>query len=206
MKIYGTPASRAVRTLWIAHELGLAYENIPYSFKGPEIKQPPFLALNPNGAIPVIDDGGFVLWESMAINLYLAKKHGKGLWPATLEDEARVYQWTLWAANEIEPRIGGWFYHTRMLPEEQRIPAIAAKALAELPPRFKVLDAHVAGRQWLVGDRFSVADLNVAAAMLRAPEIGLADTPALSAWLERSTARPAARAALALREQAMKAS
>lgn len=205
MKIYGTPASRAVRTLWIAHELGLAYENIPYSFKGPEIKQPPFLALNPNGAIPVIDDGGFVLWESMAINLYLAKKHGKGLWPATLEDEARVYQWTLWAANEIEPRIGGWFYHTRMLPEEQRIPAIAAKALAELPPRFKVLDAHVAGRQWLVGDRFSVADLNVAAAMLRAPEIGLSDTPALSAWLERSTARPAARAALALREQAMKA-
>ena len=79
LKIYGVPLSRAYRALWMANELGLDYENVPIHFADGSAKTPEYLAVNPNGRIPAIDDNGFKLWESMAINLYLAKKHGSGL-------------------------------------------------------------------------------------------------------------------------------
>src|SRR3984893_17585104 len=75
LKIYGIPRSRAFRTVWMAKELGLDYENVPIGTGGEESRTPQFLAINPNGHIPAIDDDGFIVWESMAINLYLAKKH-----------------------------------------------------------------------------------------------------------------------------------
>ena len=81
LKIYGVPLSRAYRALWMANELGLDYENVPIHFADGSAKTPEYLAVNPNGRIPAIDDNGFKLWESMAINLYLAKKHGSGLLP-----------------------------------------------------------------------------------------------------------------------------
>ncbi|HEU0216841.1 MAG TPA: glutathione S-transferase N-terminal domain-containing protein, partial [Stellaceae bacterium] len=78
VKIYGVPRSRAFRTLWLAKELGLDYENVMIDFADGGTRQPAYLAINPNGHVPAIDDNGFVLWESMAINLYLAKKYGLG--------------------------------------------------------------------------------------------------------------------------------
>jgi glutathione S-transferase len=78
LKIYGVARSRAFRILWMAKELGLDYEHVKVDFATGETQQPGFLALNPNGHIPVIDDDGFILWESMTINLYLAKKYGAG--------------------------------------------------------------------------------------------------------------------------------
>jgi glutathione S-transferase len=93
LKIYGVPRSRAFRTLWLAKELGLDYDNIAVDFATGETRQPAYLAINPNGHVPAIDDNGFILWESMAINLYLAKKYGLGtLYPTALEDEARMWQ------------------------------------------------------------------------------------------------------------------
>ena len=100
LKIYGVPQSRAYRTLWMANELGLDYENIPIHFADGSAKTPEYLAVNPNGRIPAIDDNGFKLWESMAINLYLAKKHASGLSPKTMEDEAQAIQWSFWAITE----------------------------------------------------------------------------------------------------------
>jgi glutathione S-transferase len=96
LKIYGVPLSRAYRALWMANELGLDYENVPIHFADGSAKTPEYLAVNPNGRIPAIDDNGFKLWESMAINLYLAKKHGSGLLPKTMEDEAHAIQWSFW--------------------------------------------------------------------------------------------------------------
>lgn len=199
LKIYGMPASRTFRCLWAAEESGLPYENLPWSYLGPEIKAPAYLAINPNGTIPALSDDGFNLFESLAINLYLARKSGQML-PADAKGEALVLQWTFWAATECEPLIGAWTYHTMFLPPEQRKPEIAADAAAKLPKRLKVLDAALAGRDYLLGDAFTIADLNVAAVLFRASAFGLDPFPHVKAWHARCLARPAARAAIAMRE------
>jgi len=86
IKLYGIPRSRTIRPLWMLEELGLPYENVKVSFVN-ETRTPAFLNLNPNGRIPVLQDGNLTLWESMAINLYLARRYDKGLWPKGVEDE-----------------------------------------------------------------------------------------------------------------------
>ncbi|HKA29898.1 MAG TPA: glutathione S-transferase N-terminal domain-containing protein, partial [Candidatus Binatia bacterium] len=101
LKLYGVPRSRAMRSLWMLEELGLPYENVKVDFIT-GTKASGFKELNPNGHIPVLQDGDLVLWESLAINLYLARKYDKGLWPKTVEDEGRAYQWSLWAMTEAE--------------------------------------------------------------------------------------------------------
>jgi glutathione S-transferase len=199
LKIYGMPASRTFRCLWAAEEAGLPYENLPWSYLGPETKEPAYLAINPNGTIPALSDDGFNLFESLAINLYLARKSGK-LLPSGAKDEALVMQWTLWAATEAEPLIGAWTYHTIFLPPEQRKPEVAADAAAKLPKRLQVLEGALAGRDYLLGSEFTIADLNVAAVLFRAPQFGLDAYPRVKAWHARCLARPAAKAAIAMRE------
>ena len=101
LRIYGSARSRGVRTLWIAGELGLQYEHLDYAPRSPATRTPEYLALNPNGRVPTIDDDGFVLSESMAINLYLAKKHGK-LYPADAKHEALAWQWSFWEVDRLD--------------------------------------------------------------------------------------------------------
>ena len=121
LKIYGVARSRAFRTLWMAKELGLDYEHIKVDFATGETRRPEHLALNPNGHVPVIDDDGFILWESMAINLYLAKKYGKdGIYPALLADEARAWQWSFWGMTEVERPVLTALFNRAILPEHQR--------------------------------------------------------------------------------------
>ncbi|MEO8486439.1 MAG: glutathione S-transferase family protein [Betaproteobacteria bacterium] len=199
LTIYGIAASRAFRTLWAARELGLAFEHVRHHFAGPEVKEAAFLAINPMGAIPAIVDDGFPLFESLAINLYLARKAGR-LWPTTREGEGRVYQWTLFAASEIEPTIGQWYAHVAYLPADQRKPALAEEAAAKLPRRFDALEAALAKRMWLADDAFSIADLNLASALYRAPAYGLDRWPTVADWHARCYARPAARTTVAERE------
>ena len=96
LKIYGIARTRAFRTLWMAEELGLDYEHIVIETGPAGARQPGYLAVNPNGRLPAIDDDGFIMWESLAINIYLAKKHAAGsLYPATPQGEAKVAQWEL---------------------------------------------------------------------------------------------------------------
>ena len=197
--IYGLPASRTFRCLWAAEETGLSYANVAYSHKGPEIKEPAYLAINPNGTIPALVDGGFRLFESLAINFYLARKSGR-LLPSDPQGEALVLQWSFWAATECEPHIGNWFYHTQLLPPAERRPEVAADATAKLPRRLQILENALAGRDTLVGGEFTLADLNVVAVLFRAPQFGLDAYPAVKAWHARCLARPAAQRAIAMRE------
>jgi glutathione S-transferase len=203
LRIYGIARTRAFRALWMAHELGLEYEHLPIEIRGANPDTETYLELNPNGRLPTIEDDGFILWESLAINLYLAKKHALGtLYPTSLEDEAHTWKWCLWAANEVERAVNIWSLHAVRLPPEERKPAALADALKVLGPPFRVLDAALAGRSYLIGDDFSVADLNVAAVMSRARDMDLSATPDLAAWLARCLERPAAQKALALRDAA----
>jgi len=201
LRIYGIARTRAFRVLWIANELGLDYEHIPTEIGGAGARKPDYLAINPNGRLPAIDDDGFILWESLAITLYLTKKHGR-LYPATLAGEAKAWQWSLWAVQEVDRGVNIWSLHALRLPPAERDPQRRAEALAVLEPPFAVLDGALAGRRYLLGDEFSVADLNVAAVTSRAIDMDLSATPRLADWLKRCLERPAARAALALRAAA----
>ena len=101
LKIYGVANSRAFRVIWLANEIGVPYEHIPLSFSGdrPECKQAWYVELNPNARVPTIEDNGFVLWESAAINLYLAEKYGSPLFPVTPEAKGRMLQWAFYIAK-----------------------------------------------------------------------------------------------------------
>ncbi len=121
LRIYGIARTRAFRVLWMAHELGLDYEHIAIETGAEGARKPEYLAVNPNGRLPAIDDDGFIMWESMAINLYLAKKHSPGgLYPATPQGEAKAWQWSLWAANEVERGVNVWSFHAARLPQAER--------------------------------------------------------------------------------------
>ena len=203
LRIYGIARTRAFRTLWIANELGLDYEHLPIEIGAAGARSPEFLAINPNGRLPFIVDNGFVLFESLAITLYLAKKHSNGnLYPETLEGEARTWQWSLWAVTEVDRGVNIWSLHAVRLPPAERDAIKRDEALKLLGAPFKVLDAAVAKQKYLLGNDFTVADLNVAAVISRAVDMDLSATPNLKAWLSRCLNRPAARKALALKAKA----
>lgn len=204
LKIYGVARSRAFRTLWMAGELGIPYEHVKIDFADGGTRRPEYLAINPNGHVPAIDDDGFKLWESMAINLYLAKKYGSGigLYPQSLEDEARVWQWTFWGMTEIE-RPALTTLLNRIGPEDRRDAAAADEAERALAAPLKVLDTAVAGSPYLLGDKFTVADLNVASilAWARQARVNLTAVPKAEMWLKACHDRPAAQAARQLQRE-----
>lgn len=206
LTIHGVLRSRASRNIWLAHELGLAFRHVPviqaYRLADPaapdappHTRSPGFLALNPNGRIPVMEDGGLVLHESLAINLYMAKKQGGPLAPADPAEDGRMTAWALWAATEAEPHTIDVLYHRFAKPPAERDAAKADAAVAALRAPFAVLDAALAETGFLVGGRFTVADLNTAEVIRYAqPATELFDAaPRVKAWIEACQARPAFR-------------
>lgn len=192
LKVFGQAQSRAVRALWMVEELGVPYEHVPTRFAD-ESKAADFLRVNPNGRIPAIEDDGFCVWESMAINLYLARKYGGELAPRDLREEAIAEQWSFWVMTEVEKTLLQALFHRTGMMGAEKSAEKAAACLAQLAGPFRVLDGELAGKDYLMGGRFSVADLNVASVLLW---LGMArgDTsayPHLQAWLGRCTARPA---------------
>ena len=203
LRIYGIARTRAFRPLWMARELGIDYEHMPIEITDAGAKSPEFLAINPNGRLPAIVDDSFVLLESLAITLYLAKKHSFGrLYPSRIEDEARAWQWTMWALTEVDRGVNIWSLHAVRLPPAERDAAKRDEALAVLKGPFRVLNEAVSKQPYLLGSDFTVADLNVAAVISRAVDMDLSASPNLKAWLTRCLERPAAREALALKSQA----
>ena len=167
LKVYGVPQSRAARTLWMVEECGVPYELVSTHF-AKDTKTDAYKAINPNSRVPAIDDDGVIVWESMAINLYLAKKYGGDLAPKNPADEAHAIQWSFWVMTEIEKPL---------------------------------LNAHLAKNEYILGSRFTVADLNVACVLnwATAGRFSLADYPKVEAWLGKCAARPAAQKARAIR-------
>ncbi len=199
LTIYGHAKSRGVRVLWMAGELGLAYDHKDYLPRSPGTQTPQFKALNANLRVPVIDDDGFVLSESMAINFYLAKKHKSPLLPTDPKIEALVIQWSLWETDRLDRQIVNHARHTSDLPEAERKPEVAKEAWNECVAAFDVLEATLGKSEWLAGSSFTVADLNVAGAMFRGLVLDLSKWPKTQAWLKRCWDRPAAQKAKAMR-------
>ena len=194
LTIYGSPRSRTMRTLWAAAELDLTYVHVPLAWNDPALKGPKFLSLNPAGSIPTIVEDGFALAESMAINLYLAKKYGRAgaepLYPGSPEGEAEAWRWSLWAQAHLEP----WVQRDAKLAAMRAAVGEVAEIMARAA--LTTLDRTLSGRAWLVGGAFTVADLNVAGVLSpsRAERLDLQPHPNVGAWLARCYDRPAARA------------
>jgi len=212
LTIYGVYRSRASRNIWLAGELGIPFRLLPVMQRyrlTPEqaervlnTRSPDFLKINPNGHVPSIDDDGLVLHESLAINLYLARKHGGALAPADAAEDAQMTMWALWAVNEVEPNALTVLIHRVSRPPAERDEKLAQAAVEALRAPFAVLDQALASGH-LVGGRFTVADINVAEVVryaMPAPEL-FAAAPNLQAWLAACHARPAFKQMMAEREK-----
>lgn len=141
---------------------------------GPESHTPEFLAINPNGRVPALDDDGLILWESIAINLHLAAKYGSApFWPDSPENRGRCYQCSLWGVNEIEPRAYTLMANLVWNPPERRDLVVAQRSTEELKEPFGTLEAHLNTRGNLLGNEFTIADLNVAS--ISGPRVDASD-------------------------------
>lgn len=201
LTIYGSANSRALRVIWMAAELGLKYDHKDWLPRAPETRTSDYLALNANARVPTIDDDGFILSESMAINMYLAKKHKSPLYPADPKHEALCWQWSLWETDRLDRQIVDYVRHSVALPEAERKASIAEAAWLQVAPALDVLESALAQSPWLAGPAFSVGDLNVAGALYRALSIDVSKWRNLDGWLHRCWDRPAAKHARSLREQ-----
>lgn len=200
IKIYGTAQSRALRPLWVLEELGVAYELVKINFAAGDSRKPEFLKINPNGRVPAMVDGDLTLWESMAIDLYLADKYGKGkLAPADERERGLALQWSFWAMTECEPHTLACLLNRAVYPPPNRDEEKARAAEGALQAPLAVLEQQLQGRDHLLGSGFTIADLNVAGVLLwcRPGKVDLAKFPTVQAWLARCTSRPALKAAMA---------
>ncbi|WP_275285919.1 glutathione S-transferase family protein [Halomonas elongata] len=163
IQLYGAPPTRALRVIWLLNELGLEYEVVPVDLLQGEHLQRNFLDLNPAARVPVLVDGGLVVTESSAIQLYLADKYPQaGFIPETVEDRAQMYRWIFFLTTEIEQPLWRIARHTFLYPQEKRLPQDVDLAREEGVAMVAVLERHMEGREFLVGDRLSVADFNAA--------------------------------------------
>ena len=204
LKLYGQYRSRAFRVAWLLKESSIPYEhvNVTINVEGATCKEPSYVALNPNARVPTIDDDGFVLWESAAINLYLAEKYRSPLWPKDMQGKGRAYQWAFFIANDVEPHMITVMQHRLMFAPEKRNPALADAADEKLQPRLKVLDDFLRKNAFFDIDRWGLADFMVASVCysFTVMKYDLSKYPHFQKWLMASIERPKAKEARALRE------
>lgn len=194
MQLYEFPPTRSIRARWILQELGIDFGAVRVGLPEGEHRRPDFLKVNPAGKVPVLADDDVTLSESVAIVLYLAEKYDDGgLLPSDIGLRAQVYRWLLFTATELDQPLWRIARHTRLYPERQRLPAEIPIARQDFLAMAAVLDDHMEGREFVVGDRLSAADPVVAHTLDWANEIDLLeDFSGLRGYMERMYARPKA--------------
>ncbi|HWU89362.1 MAG TPA: glutathione S-transferase family protein [Kofleriaceae bacterium] len=190
LRIYGSLPSRVFRCLWMLEECGVAYEHVRIPFA--DVSGPAYRALNPNARVPTLIDGDLVLWESLAINLYLAQRYGGSLWPAGEPARAHTLQWTMFAVAEIEPHTETLLRNRVLLPPSERSAEAAARAERELVRPLGILDGFLADHRFLTGPAFAAADLNLASVLSSALLSGmpLDRFAEVAGWLQACLKRP----------------
>lgn len=161
LKIWGRVSSVNVqKVVWCADELGLDYERIDVGGKFGGNDTPEYLAMNPNGLVPVIEDDGFVLYESNAIVRYLAARHhAEKLWPSEVRRRADVDRWMEWQSTSYTPAMWGAFRQLVRTPPDRRDAALVESSRAKSEKLSGILDAHLATRRFLTGEDFTLADI-----------------------------------------------
>ena len=203
LTLYGVPRTRTSRTLWMFAETGQPYTLVRTAPADGQTRDPAFLDLNPMGQVPTLVDGDVVVFESLAINLHLARLAGAPIGARDLGEEARMASWTLWAATTLEPDAHEIVVHTINRPEAERSPAAGDAALSRLERPLRALEAALeAGNGYLVGGRFTVADLNVACCVfyIRAEPRALEPFARVKAWYLAATEREGFKTMMRMRE------
>lgn len=203
LRLYNSNFSpNALRVRAVAHELGIELEVVEIDFRKGENKQESYLAINPNGKVPVLVDGDFALWESRSINAYLSGlRPDRGLYPVDPKQRAIVDQWSYWQAIHLGPAMQRLamervFKSTFGLGEPDQ--AVIDSSLKEIAQFLAVLDKNLAGKEWVAGE-LSVADFAMGSTFTsrQAAGLSLADYPYVAAWIDRLEARPSWQQAVA---------
>jgi glutathione S-transferase len=192
MKLFEFSPTRSIRVRWTLQELQIHFEAATVDLGAGEHRQPAFLKINPAGKVPALVDGGLVLTESVAIVLYLADKYPeKRFAPTDPGERAQLNRWLLFTATELEQPLWRIARHTNLYPAAQRLPGDVALAREEFTAMAGVLDEHMQGRQFVVGNSVTVGDFVLAYTLDWANEVKLLDGFApLRAYMERMYARP----------------
>ncbi len=189
-----TSSSNVKKVMWLADEMGLAYERIDAGGKFGVVNTPAYKKLNPNSRVPTIEDGDFVLWESNSIMRYLANKYGgEAFYPVEPAARASIDRWLDWQLAMLNPVEGPVFLGTIRTPPEKHDKAALAAAVAKLMPQWAIVEAHLASRPYMAGDTFSIADIALAIfahRFLHNPFITVPPLPNISAWHGRLRPRP----------------
>lgn len=203
IKIYGSPRSSASRCYLILEEIGQPYETVALDMaEKREHKNPAYMKLNPNGKVPCLVDGDFVLWESLAINYYLADKYKPELLGAGAKERALVQQWSTWALVELQPPVVEILIQMMFIPEPKREAAIIARAKEKVPPMLALLDQALSGKTYMVAEKISLADFNLASVVntAKAMQFSIDAYPHLSDWFNRMIERPSFKKLMNLRQ------
>lgn len=202
LKLWGRLNSINVQKAVLAlEELGLPYDRTDAGLQFGVNKTPEYLAMNPNGLVPTLDDDGFVLWESNTIVRYLAAKHASGtLWPEDLQTRADADRWMDWQNATLSPAMGPAFMGLVRTPPEKRNAEAIAGALEKTTRLVAMLDAHLADRDYVAGASYTMGDIVLAPIMHRWFNMPCDRAPAPNAqrWYERLTQRPACQKVLTL--------
>jgi glutathione S-transferase len=197
LKIWGRKNSiNVIKVLWTCDELGLKYERVDLGGAFGGLDKPEYVALNPNGRVPTIEDDGLVLWESNVIVRYLAAKHGAGtLYPTDVRQRAEADRWMDWQQTEVGPTMLPIFWGFVRTPPEKRDMAAIEKARVNLAKVLTTLDARLAGSKYVAGDTLTMGDVPVGCAVFRWFNLPIERPPLphLEAWYKRLAERPAYR-------------
>jgi glutathione S-transferase len=202
LKIWGRLSSINVqKPVWCLDELGIPYERVDAGGQFGIVNTPEYRAKNPNGLIPTLEEDGFVLWESNAIVRYLAAKRPEaGLWPSDPRHRADVDRWMDWQATNATPGMRDVFWGLIRTPPEQRDEGAIRTSIEKSEAAAAILDAHLAGRNYMTGHDFTAADIVVGAHVHRWLNLPIEreTRPNMEAWYARLKARPGAQQILQL--------
>lgn len=197
LKIWGRDNSvNVIKVLWCARELGLEYERIDAGGAFGRTRTEDFLAMNPMGLVPVIDDGGFVLWESNACVRYLCARHGAGsLYPEDLRERALAEQWMDWQLSALGAPMTTLFWNLVRKSAAERDAVATEQAAARSVELFGMLDRRLQAVPQVAGRRFTMGDIPIGALAFRFFTLvqDRPPMPGLEAWYRRLTERPAYR-------------
>ena len=197
LRVWGRISSINVqKVVWCADELGLAYERVDVGGKFGGNKTPEYLAMNPNGLVPVIEEDGFVLYESNAIVRYLAARDSPGkLWPDDLRKRADADRWMEWQSTSFTPAMRDIFWQLIRTPEAERNLALVEKSRAETERMAAIVDAHLAKHRFMTDHGFTTADIVIGCAAHRWLNMPVKREPRpnLERWYGEIKSRPGAR-------------